>query len=224
MPAPSTRWIVVPALLVMVGGLVACTQDPPTSSATVTRTTTQTVTTSPTAPASSPSPTTVTSTLTAPTATPVGGCTPAGGAGSRPGKPGTTAVLQRIRVGSHPGYDRVVLEFDHGPGKATVQAVDQLTQDPSGKPVQVPGTAFLQLSVQDAAARYAGGAGEPGAGVYRGAGAVRCTLPQVRGVRIVGDVEDVLTVGIGLAEPATPAVTQLSGPPRIVLDVPQTAG
>ena len=55
-------------------------------------------------------------------------------------------VLVDLRVGSHPedGYDRVALEFDNLPGYE-VGYRDEIVYDGSGEPVDLPGSAFIQL-------------------------------------------------------------------------------
>jgi hypothetical protein len=61
--------------------------------------------------------------------------------------------LTAIRAGSHPedGYDRVTMEFDALPGfEAGYRAA--VVQDGSGKPVHLPGRAFLQLAFDPATA------------------------------------------------------------------------
>ncbi|GAB3085506.1 hypothetical protein GCM10027157_18040 [Corynebacterium aquatimens] len=53
-----------------------------------------------------------------------------------------------IRVGSHAGYDRVVFEFE-GTGTPEFHAgyTDQPLQQASGYPVEVPGSAALELMI-----------------------------------------------------------------------------
>lgn len=53
-----------------------------------------------------------------------------------------------IRIGSHPGYDRVVFEFE-GEGKPEFHAAytDQPLQLASGYPIEVPGDAALEIMI-----------------------------------------------------------------------------
>jgi hypothetical protein len=55
-------------------------------------------------------------------------------------------TLVDLRVGSHPddGYDRVALEFDELPGYE-IGYRDDIVYDGSGEPVEMPGSAFIQL-------------------------------------------------------------------------------
>jgi hypothetical protein len=55
-------------------------------------------------------------------------------------------TLVALRVGSHPedGYDRVALEFDELPGYE-IGYRDDIVYDGSGEPVEMPGSAFIQL-------------------------------------------------------------------------------
>jgi hypothetical protein len=61
----------------------------------------------------------------------------------------TTAPIYLVRAGQHPCYDRVVFDIN-GPAPAgyAVRYVPQMTSDPAGKPVPVPGGAVLQVVVR----------------------------------------------------------------------------
>lgn len=64
-------------------------------------------------------------------------------------QPASGLVLRAIRVGEHEGRDRVVFEFTgSGEPAYTVDYVDSPAQQGSGKPLTVPGDAFLQVGVE----------------------------------------------------------------------------
>jgi hypothetical protein len=101
-------------------------------------------TTTPTAEASTTSPSSTPAPSTWPTddvSTPFGGTVP------------PVPRLTAIRAGSHPdeGHDRVTMEFDALPGfEAGYRPA--VVRDGSGKPVHLPGKAFLQITFDPATA------------------------------------------------------------------------
>ena len=58
------------------------------------------------------------------------------------------ANVADVRVATHPGYDRVVFEFDGGLPEAILErASPPFTHDASGEPVDVTGSSFLRLTL-----------------------------------------------------------------------------
>src|SRR5438093_2328139 len=55
------------------------------------------------------------------------------------------AVLERVRVGRHPGFDRVVFEFRSGTSAWSAQYVPRVIHDGSGRPVRLVGRAFIHV-------------------------------------------------------------------------------
>ena len=121
------------------------------------------------------------------------------------------AHLQRIAVGSHTGYDRLVLSFGTDAVPAfTVTPQDSATfkADPSDETVALAGTSGIRVVVRDT---------------------VRATttsenllprFPAIRQVRDVGDFEAVVTYAVGTAGTSPSIrVTTLSAPNRLVIDV-----
>jgi hypothetical protein len=101
-----------------------------------------------------------------------------------------------------------------------VRYVDAVTQDPTGEPLALQGSAFLQVVLQDATTddtfQVAQGQSPR---VYSGPSRVEADLPNVREVAVAGDFEAVLSVAIGLDHEAGFRVSQLTAPDRIVVDV-----
>lgn len=129
------------------------------------------------------------------------------------------ATLTGIRVGEHPGYDRIVLDLT-GPRPAVADRfVPALTADGSGLPVTLPcGVAnekWVLVTARPAAAHDGGGRA-----TYRGPAAF-CTpaLHNVRAVGLTGDFEGVLSVGFGLRHASWVHVFTLASPTRVVIDV-----
>lgn len=127
-------------------------------------------------------------------------------------------VLQDVRVGSHDGFDRVVLEFagTGTPGWA-VGYVDEPVADGSGEPLPVDGESFLDV--------YASGTTYPA----EGEGVDLSTIDPgsgelVAGVRVVGTFEGDTQVVVGLDGDAAPFRTfALTEPARLVVDVAHEA-
>ena len=125
-------------------------------------------------------------------------------------------VLTDVRVGSHEGYDRIVLEFT-GTGVPgwSVKYVDEAVLDGSGRTVRLDGDTVLDI--------YASGTTYPAEGEagYEG--------PQHFAPADGGDVDDVYVGGTfegytqvlaGLDGDPTPfRVFTLTAPPRLVVDV-----
>ena len=128
-------------------------------------------------------------------------------------------LLTAVRLGAHPGFDRVVFEFRAGlPGFAVGYVEPPILADGSGEPVTVRGPAFLQVRMEPASG-FDLDAGVPvftGPDRISGAGAGTTTVGEV--VR-TGDFEAVLTWVVGLRSRAGFRVTTLPAPSRLVVDV-----
>ena len=159
---------------------------------------------------------------TAPTAT--DGIDPLEGAGTDPvvgeAQSTETALLVRVAVGRHEGYDRVVFQFRNAVPGYRVEYVDPpLHADGSGNRVDVKGSAFVVVRMTPASGfDFSVPEGEI---VYTGparlAGADAGTA-VVREVARVGDFEAVLAWAVGLSDSVDFRVRTLTGPPRLVVD------
>jgi len=162
-------------------------------------------------PAPSPSPTpTANPTASGPCAAVTGGTT------------GAQAQLVGLRIAHQTGFDRIVFEF--GPSTAPgpfampsyrIEPASSFTAV-SGQPVTLAGNAFLSVRFQNAST-VSPTTGQP---TYPGPYDVQPGTPLVREVKLVEDFERVLVWAVGLDHPACPTVSQLSGPLRLVLDLP----
>ena len=132
------------------------------------------------------------------------GIDPLEGAGTTPaeGDPtgSETALLERVAVGRHEGFDRVVFQFrDHLPGYRVEYVAPPLKEDGSGNVVQVKGNAFVVVRMEPASG-FDLTTGE-GVMVYKGPkridGAAAGTS-IVREVVRTGDFEAVLSWAVGL--------------------------
>jgi hypothetical protein len=123
-----------------------------------------------------------------------------------------TAFVSAIRIGSHPGYDRFVIEFAGGaPSVISLkpQPTATFTNSPKGDGVTLGGQAGLHLVIQgaDAHTAYAG----PLTFKPNGGGLVE--------VRRTEDFEGYVGFGLGLAKPSCYRAFMLTSPTRMVVDV-----
>ena len=164
----------------------------------------------------SPSPTTTTST---------GGIDPLEGAATTPVE-GTstgseTALVERVAVGRHEGYDRVVFQFKNSlPGYRVEYVQPPLKEDGSGNPVEIKGTAFVVVRMEPASG-FDLNTGE-GVMVYKGP---RRLEGSAAGTSVVqelvrtGDFEAVLTWAIGLSDKVDFRVSTATSPLRLIVDL-----
>ena len=132
-----------------------------------------------------------------------------------PGSGSGVAVLRAIRTGRQSTYERLVLEFSAPYGSASVSYVPVVRADPSDTIVPLRGTAFLQITVHGAVAAHQGVPITP----YDGPTTLTPGYPTMKQVSITGDVEAVLSFGVGLGRIAGFRVTAGGNPSRIVVDV-----
>lgn len=128
-------------------------------------------------------------------------------------------LLTAVRLGAHPGFDRVVFEFRAALPGFDVRYVDPpIVADGSGEPVPVEGSAFLQVRMEPASG-FDLDAGVP---VFTGPdriGGASAGTAAVREVVRTGDFEAVLTWVVGIGSRAGFRVTTLPAPSRLVIDV-----
>lgn len=146
------------------------------------------------------------------------------GAGTTPveQKSGTseTALLERVAIGRHEGYDRVVFQFRNGlPGYRVEYVQPPLKEDGSGNVVDVKGSAFVVVRMEPASGfDLSKGEGEL---VYKGPRRLEGSdagTSIVREVVRTGDFEAVLHWAIGLEEQVDFRVVTAESPPRLIVD------
>jgi hypothetical protein len=123
-------------------------------------------------------------------------------------------ALTQVSAAHHYGHDQLVFQFRGGvPAKYSARYVSQVIGDASGLPVNVVGSALLQVRLTPTA-----GHNEKGIVTY---GAVRRTyaLPEIIQVANAGDFESVLSFGVGLAQKAPFHMYAQPRLGRVVLDV-----
>jgi hypothetical protein len=158
------------------------------------------------------------------TTTGAAGIDPLEGAGTTPVESAAngseTALLDRIAVGRHEGYDRVVFEFKNDlPGYRVEYVEPPLKEDGSGKPVSVQGTAIVVVRMEPASG-FDLNTGE-GVMTYKGPrrfdGSAAGTSVVQELVR-TGDFEAVLSWAIGLSDKVDFRVRTATSPPRLIVD------
>ena len=123
-----------------------------------------------------------------------------------------TPTLVAIRASHHPGFDRIVYEFDGSvPTSHEVRYVDKLVGDASGLPVPIAGRAILRVRFEPAQAHDAQGSTVPERKAF--------PLPNIMTTVRAGDFEAVTTYGIGLAKRTPFQVSTLQNPSRVVIDI-----
>jgi hypothetical protein len=152
------------------------------------------------------------------------GIDPLEGAGTTPVEGAATgsetALLERVAIGRHEGFDRVVFQFrDHLPGYRVEYVEPPLKEDGSGNVVQVKGSAFVVVRMEPASG-FDLTTGE-GVMVYRGPkridGAAAGTS-IVRELVRTGDFEAVLSWAVGLEERVDFRVRTATSPARLIVD------
>jgi hypothetical protein len=172
-----------------------------------------------------PPPAAGTTTVTAPSTTATEPTDTLAGAGTTavvaPSTAKATSLLDRVAVGRHPGYDRVVFQFrDDGlPGYRVEYVQPPLKEDGSGDPVDVAGNAFVVVRMEPASG-FDLNTGE-GQLVYKGPK----RLPGASVVKEVvrtGDFESVLSWAVGLESKVPFRVTTAASPSRLIVDFKST--
>ena len=127
-----------------------------------------------------------------------------------------TALLERVAVGRHEGYDRVVFQFRNGlPGYRVEYVEPPLKEDGSGNVVQLKGDAFVQIRMEPASGFDLNTA--EGVLVYKGPKRLDGASVVQELVR-TGDFEAVLTWVVGLSDRVDFRVTTTQSPARLIVD------
>jgi hypothetical protein len=133
---------------------------------------------------------------------------PAFGTAPVTGGPAPVTVTS-VTVGSHPGFDRVVLTSTAPISSWEVRYVPQVTNDPTGAPIPLAGAADILVVVHGT-----DWIAHPSAQPRLSPG-----FPALRQVRGAGEFEATLSYGIGQQRKAGYRVFTLTGPDRLVVDV-----
>ncbi|NYJ18134.1 AMIN-like domain-containing (lipo)protein [Nesterenkonia sandarakina] len=126
--------------------------------------------------------------------------------------------LVEVRVGQHEGYDRVVFEHSEPSELAyQVEYVDRPTDQGMGEPIDVPGNAYLAVSVSGLG--IGPGQQDPDAVLSGAIEDVQSQSALVQGVHAQGPFESQSTYFVGLDQPRDFRVQMAEDPNRIILDL-----
>jgi len=129
-----------------------------------------------------------------------------------------TALLTGVRAAPHPGYDRVVFEFQNGvPGYDVRYVEPPILADGSGEEVAVGGGAALVVRMEPAL--DADLTQESAPRTYTGPARFSPSTSAVVELVRTGGFEAVLTWAVGVDEKRPFRVSRLEGPARIVIDI-----
>jgi hypothetical protein len=171
-------------------------------------------------PGAQPPPATTT---TAPTTT-EGGIDPLEGAGTEPVEGEASeigiALLERVALGRHEGFDRVVFQFrSHVPGYRVEYVEPPLKEDGSGNLVKIEGNAFVVVRMEQASGFDL--TVDEGELVYKGPRRLEGSAAGTSVIREVvrtGDFEAVLTWAVGLEDRVDFRVHTATSPARLIVD------
>jgi hypothetical protein len=131
-----------------------------------------------------------------------------------------TALLTRVAAGRNEGFDRVVFEFRNDlPGYRIEYVEGPLSEDGSGNPVALEGSAYLVVRMEPASGFDL--SVPEGALVYMGPRRIQGSdfgTATVRELVRTGDFEAVLTWAIGVNGRTPFRVLTLQEPSRLVID------
>ena len=122
------------------------------------------------------------------------------------------AYIDALRTGTHPGYDRLTVEFQNGQ-PASIELQPQsgtiFTKSPSGQTVSLAGQNGILVTIHGADLHTS----------YGGSTDIKTGYAKLVEVRSVQDFEGVVQLGLGINGPACYHVEILTNPTRLVIDV-----
>jgi hypothetical protein len=128
-----------------------------------------------------------------------------------------TALLTRVRVARHEGFDRVVFAFANAlPGYDVRYVRRPIRQDGSGKVVKVAGSFVARVRMENALDADLSKSSAPL--TYLGPMRFSPSTPEVAELARTGGFEGILTWVVGVRDRVDLRVTTLTAPPRVVVD------
>lgn len=124
------------------------------------------------------------------------------------------AVVTGVRFAGHGTYDRLVIDLKGKVPGYSVEWTDQFVEDGSGKPMDVSGGAYLQVTLMPANAHDA-----KGRLTWSGGPVFATGLLNLTDVVRTGDFEGRVGIGLVLARKAAFRVKEQGGPSRLIIDV-----
>jgi hypothetical protein len=134
------------------------------------------------------------------------------GGATQPAVPTLVAIRVAYHPEATPRYDRVVFEFNGALPLIDVHYVNRLIAAGTGSPLNIAGSAILQVRMSPGQAHDVQGRTTAPVRIASG-------LPAVKEIVKAEDAEAFVTYGIGLAQKAEIRVLTLGNPSRVVVDV-----
>ncbi len=125
---------------------------------------------------------------------------------------GGQAELFKLATACHADFDRIVVRARQATPGYKVRYVQRIVADGSGDVVPLLGSKRLRVVVPEAR-----GHTEAGDNLLARVRTPRC--PNLRQVKVAGDFEGIVTLGLGLKRKTGFRVLRLSNPTRLVVDV-----
>jgi hypothetical protein len=125
---------------------------------------------------------------------------------------GAQAELFSLATGCHAKFDRVVVRARFGTPGYDVRYVKRVIADPSGRTVRLLGKKRIRVVLRNARGHTQGGTT-----LLPSVTTPLC--PNLRQVKLAGDFEGVVSLGLGLRRRTGFRVFRLTGPTRVVVDV-----
>jgi hypothetical protein len=137
------------------------------------------------------------------------------GPGRRQPPDGPSAKLAAVRAASHPGYDRVVLQFEGTkvPAYRAGYVREIALGETDDQFLTLQGDALVEVTFQGTASD------DYRPGTQTIPDKLTPALPQVRQLGLAEDWEGVVRIGVGLDHRAGFRVLELANPVRVVVDV-----
>ena len=123
-----------------------------------------------------------------------------------------TAFVSDVRIGAHPGYDRITITFSNGaPREYELKKTNNatFTEGASGRTVVLPGSAGLLIIIRGADEHTN----------YSGPTDFKTGYKEILEARQMEDFEGVVQWGLGLSTSACHRAFLLTNPDRLVIDI-----
>jgi hypothetical protein len=137
-------------------------------------------------------------------------CTGGSAVGTAPAPP--VAFINAVRTGTHPGYDRLTIEFQNGPAgsaELNAQSGTKFTTSPKGDQVTLAGSNGILVIIRGADLHSG----------YSGSRDIKTGYASLVEVRQVEDFEGVVQLALGVSGATCYRAFFLLNPDRLVIDI-----
>lgn len=127
-----------------------------------------------------------------------------------------TPIVKNVRFGSHPTYDRIVIDINGHMPDIRITKPYSLRTDGEGAPVNLRGRANVHIALNPAVAHN-----EAGRNLYKGPRKINdLQMKYLHGFQLLGDFEAVVSFGVttDITNPRI-RIMRLYNPTRVVIDI-----